>query len=179
MWASTSECHFLMCCCYCLPAGPLAPWGPFLLQPKPYNQPHTHAQTHTHKLTPTHPTHPQEVVLIEHDINTSPFTPAVHECVPTLPWRVTPDHLAQPGRADLRHIAVCSVDPPGCKDIDDALHVRLVRVWRAGGPCPVSLALPSTPGLWVCALWGVRGVGAAGCSHPCLQGFCHKRPPPL
>jgi exoribonuclease R len=27
-------------------------------------------------------------------------------------------------RADLRHLAVCSVDPPGCKDIDDALHVR-------------------------------------------------------
>ncbi|KAF5828225.1 hypothetical protein DUNSADRAFT_18006 [Dunaliella salina] len=65
-----------------------------------------------------------EVVLIENDINTSPFTPAVHECVPTLPWRVTEDHLAQPGRTDLRHLPVCSVDPPGCKDIDDALHVR-------------------------------------------------------
>lgn len=25
---------------------------------------------------------------------------------------------------DLRHLPVCSVDPPGCKDIDDALHVR-------------------------------------------------------
>lgn len=23
---------------------------------------------------------------------------------------------------DLRHLNVCSVDPPGCKDIDDALH---------------------------------------------------------
>eukprot|EP00967_Tisochrysis_lutea_P032839 scaffold38860_cov18-Tisochrysis_lutea.AAC.1 len=64
----------------------------------------------------------KEVVLIENDIN---FTPAVHECVPTLPWRVTEEHLAQPGRTDLRHLAVCSVDPPGCKDIDDALHVSL------------------------------------------------------
>ncbi len=27
-------------------------------------------------------------------------------------------------RVDLRHLAICSVDPPGCKDIDDALHVR-------------------------------------------------------
>lgn len=27
-------------------------------------------------------------------------------------------------RTDLRHLPVCSVDPPGCKDIDDALHVR-------------------------------------------------------
>ena len=24
----------------------------------------------------------------------------------------------------VRHAAVCSVDPPGSKDIDDALHVR-------------------------------------------------------
>lgn len=27
-------------------------------------------------------------------------------------------------REDLLHLAICSVDPPGCKDIDDALHVR-------------------------------------------------------
>ena len=27
-------------------------------------------------------------------------------------------------RTDLRHIAVASVDPPGCTDIDDALHCR-------------------------------------------------------
>lgn len=27
-------------------------------------------------------------------------------------------------RTDLRHIDVCSVDPPGCTDIDDALHCR-------------------------------------------------------
>jgi exosome complex exonuclease DIS3/RRP44 len=28
------------------------------------------------------------------------------------------------GREDLRQICVCSVDPPGCRDIDDALHAR-------------------------------------------------------
>lgn len=27
-------------------------------------------------------------------------------------------------RIDLRHLYVCSVDPPGCTDIDDALHCR-------------------------------------------------------
>lgn len=27
-------------------------------------------------------------------------------------------------REDLRHLDVCSVDPPGCTDIDDALHCR-------------------------------------------------------
>ena len=30
-------------------------------------------------------------------------------------------------RTDLRHIDVCSVDPPGCTDIDDALHARLLE----------------------------------------------------
>lgn len=25
-------------------------------------------------------------------------------------------------RVDLRQLCVCSVDPPGCTDIDDALH---------------------------------------------------------
>ncbi|GIL78962.1 hypothetical protein Vretifemale_8329 [Volvox reticuliferus] len=65
-----------------------------------------------------------EVILIENDINTNPFTPAVHDCVPPLPWSVSPADLADPNRADLRHLVVASVDPPGCKDIDDALHVR-------------------------------------------------------
>lgn len=69
-----------------------------------------------------------EVLLIENDINTSPFTPAVHACVPPLPWSVTPTDLTADSsgcnRTDLRHLAVCSVDPPGCKDIDDALHIR-------------------------------------------------------
>jgi exosome complex exonuclease DIS3/RRP44 len=65
-----------------------------------------------------------EVVLIENDINTAPFTPAVHACVPPLPWSVSDADVAEANRVDLRHLPVCSVDPPGCKDIDDALHVR-------------------------------------------------------
>lgn len=65
-----------------------------------------------------------EVLLIENDVRTSPFSPAVHACVPPLPWTVTDRDIADPAREDLRHIAVCSVDPPGCKDIDDALHLR-------------------------------------------------------
>ncbi|KAK9825185.1 hypothetical protein WJX81_004330 [Elliptochloris bilobata] len=65
-----------------------------------------------------------EVLLLENDINTAPFSPAVHACVPPLPWAVTPADIADPNREDLRHLVVCSVDPPGCKDIDDALHAR-------------------------------------------------------
>jgi exosome complex exonuclease DIS3/RRP44 len=111
------------------------------------------------------------VLLIENDINTAPFTPAVYECVPPQPWSVSEADLADHYRCgggvfcrvlglgagkprgawdvdapgvtsprhldtcptasqtprpseDLRHLPVCSVDPPGCKDIDDALHVR-------------------------------------------------------
>eukprot|EP00891_Asterochloris_glomerata_P009424 jgi/Astpho2/9424/Aster-01685 len=65
-----------------------------------------------------------EVLLIENDINTSPFTPAVHACVPPLPWSVTQADIDDPQREDMRELPICSVDPPGCKDIDDALHLR-------------------------------------------------------
>lgn len=63
-----------------------------------------------------------EVLLIEHDVNTAPFAPAVYDCLPALPWTLSEADVQ--GRLDLRDLVVCSVDPPGCKDIDDALHVR-------------------------------------------------------
>lgn len=67
-----------------------------------------------------------EVLILENDINTAPFPPAVHACVPPLPWHVAQSDIADPHRKDLRDLPVCSVDPPGCKDIDDALHVRKI-----------------------------------------------------
>ncbi|KAM5547021.1 exosome complex exonuclease RRP44 [Rosa sericea] len=63
-----------------------------------------------------------EVVLIENDINTRPFSTQVLACLPPLPWSVSSADLANPVREDLRQLRVFSVDPPGCKDIDDALH---------------------------------------------------------
>ena len=33
-------------------------------------------------------------------------------------------HQDMKRRTDLRHVTICSVDPPGCTDIDDALHCR-------------------------------------------------------
>jgi exosome complex exonuclease DIS3/RRP44 len=63
-----------------------------------------------------------EVVLIENDINTRPFSTQVLACLPPLPWTLSPEDLANPNRQDLRHVRVFSVDPPGCRDIDDALH---------------------------------------------------------
>ena len=68
-------------------------------------------------------------VLLEADVDDRPFAPAVHACVPPLPWRFDEAaHLAkQPWREDHRALRVCSVDPPGCRDIDDALSCRVVE----------------------------------------------------
>ncbi|XP_028776737.1 exosome complex exonuclease RRP44 homolog A [Neltuma alba] len=63
-----------------------------------------------------------EVVLIENDINSRPFSSQVLACLPPLPWSVSSEDLSNPIRLDLRDLRVFSVDPPGCKDIDDALH---------------------------------------------------------
>uniref|UniRef100_A0A0D6QW77 Uncharacterized protein n=1 Tax=Araucaria cunninghamii TaxID=56994 RepID=A0A0D6QW77_ARACU len=62
-----------------------------------------------------------EVLLIENDINTRPFSEQVLACLPPLPWTLPPEELSNPQREDLRHMRVFSVDPPGCRDIDDAL----------------------------------------------------------
>ncbi|KAI3892292.1 hypothetical protein MKX03_030694 [Papaver bracteatum] len=63
-----------------------------------------------------------EVVLIENDIDSRPFSAQVLSCLPPIPWSVSSVDLENPIRQDLRHLRVFSVDPPGCRDIDDALH---------------------------------------------------------
>ncbi|GFQ06758.1 exosome complex exonuclease rrp44 [Phtheirospermum japonicum] len=67
-----------------------------------------------------------EVVLIENDIDARPFSSQVLACLPPLPWSVSAEDIANPIRQDLRHLRVFSVDPPGCRDIDDALHCTLL-----------------------------------------------------
>ena len=61
-----------------------------------------------------------EVLLHEFDIPWEPFSEKVMACLPPPNWTITPENSK--GRRDLRNIPVMSVDPPGCKDIDDALH---------------------------------------------------------
>ncbi|KAJ1531623.1 hypothetical protein ONE63_000295 [Megalurothrips usitatus] len=63
-----------------------------------------------------------EVLLLEHDVPHSKFSEQVLSFLPKLPWVITEQDLEK--RVDLRNITVCSVDPPGCTDIDDALHCR-------------------------------------------------------
>ncbi|XP_073149345.1 exosome complex exonuclease RRP44 homolog A [Henckelia pumila] len=67
-----------------------------------------------------------EVVLIENDVDARPFSYQVLACLPPLPWSVSAEDVGNPIRMDLRDLRVFSVDPPGCRDIDDALHCTLL-----------------------------------------------------
>ena len=69
-----------------------------------------------------------EALLLEYDVQYRPFPKAVLDCLPVEghDWKV-PANTEDPGwhgRKDLRDLLVCSIDPVGCQDIDDALHAR-------------------------------------------------------
>lgn len=72
----------------------------------------------------------QEALLLEHDVEYRPFSKNVLACLPKEghDWKV-PENLDNGDpllkkRRDLRDRLICSIDPPGCVDIDDALHAR-------------------------------------------------------
>lgn len=69
-----------------------------------------------------------EALLLEYDVQYRPFPKTVLDCLPQEghDWKV-PASLEDPrwqGRRDLRDLLICSIDPVGCQDIDDALHAR-------------------------------------------------------
>ncbi|KAI4518003.1 RNB-domain-containing protein [Schizophyllum commune Loenen D] len=75
----------------------------------------------------------QESLLLEFDVPYRPFGAAVLSCLPPEgdSWVVPPrpddtavDKGAWRDREDLRGEIICSIDPPGCQDIDDALHAK-------------------------------------------------------
>ncbi|KAL9648476.1 hypothetical protein ABK040_014096 [Willaertia magna] len=61
-----------------------------------------------------------KVILLEHDVPHYQFSQAIMECLPNRTWEVEAKDMEH--RRDLRHLNIVSVDPPGCTDIDDALH---------------------------------------------------------
>ncbi|MBW0485011.1 hypothetical protein O181_024726 [Austropuccinia psidii MF-1] len=71
----------------------------------------------------------QESLLLEHDIPYRPFSKLILDCLPPAgdKW-VVPEKssgsLVWKDREDFRDLMICSIDPPGCQDIDDALHAR-------------------------------------------------------
>lgn len=71
-----------------------------------------------------------EALLLEHDVEYRPFAKNVLDCLPKdgANWKV-PENLDNGDekllkRKDLRDKLVCSIDPPNCVDIDDALHAK-------------------------------------------------------
>ncbi|KAJ3443927.1 exosome complex exonuclease rrp44 [Anaeramoeba flamelloides] len=64
-----------------------------------------------------------ELILIENQVRYSPFCKEVLDCLPLKQekWQIPPEEIKK--RKDLREYNIFSIDPPGCKDIDDALHV--------------------------------------------------------
>ncbi|VDC05343.1 unnamed protein product [Peniophora sp. CBMAI 1063] len=73
----------------------------------------------------------QESLLLEFDVPYRPFGKAILDCLPKEgeQWVVPPKSDTSPewrDREDLRDLVICSIDPPNCQDIDDALHARLL-----------------------------------------------------
>ncbi|KAF9266998.1 RNB-domain-containing protein [Marasmius fiardii PR-910] len=72
----------------------------------------------------------QESLLLEFEVPYRPFGKAILDCLPREgdQWVVPPKHTDPQNvwrdREDLRDVIVCSIDPPGCQDIDDALHAK-------------------------------------------------------
>ncbi|OAL50650.1 RNB-domain-containing protein [Pyrenochaeta sp. DS3sAY3a] len=69
-----------------------------------------------------------EALLLEWDVQYKPFPKTVLDCLPVEghDWKVpaSTDDPGWKGRKDLRDLLVCSIDPVGCVDIDDALHAQ-------------------------------------------------------
>ncbi|KAI9635360.1 uncharacterized protein MKK02DRAFT_36673 [Dioszegia hungarica] len=71
----------------------------------------------------------QESLLLEYEVPYRPFGKAILDCLPKEgdSWVVPPKKegdVVWRDREDLRDLVICSIDPPGCQDIDDALHAR-------------------------------------------------------
>ena len=76
------------------------------------------------------PTAESAAILVDHGFLRDDFSNEAMNALPAAGWQPPPEEVAR--RLDLRHgpagEAVCSVDPPGCVDIDDALHaIELAR----------------------------------------------------
>ena len=68
-----------------------------------------------------------EIILYEHNADINPFSKKIIDSLPREDgeFKCPPEELKK--RLDLRNKTVCSIDPPGCKDIDDALHAIILN----------------------------------------------------
>ena len=65
-----------------------------------------------------------DIILYEHNVDINPFSQKIIDSMPRedVEFKCPEDELEK--RMDLRDRTICSIDPPGCKDIDDALHCK-------------------------------------------------------
>eukprot|EP00922_Rhytidocystis_sp_ex-Travisia-forbesii_P052891 GHVS01078439.1.p1 GENE.GHVS01078439.1~~GHVS01078439.1.p1 ORF type:complete len:851 (-),score=112.40 GHVS01078439.1:245-2797(-) len=63
-----------------------------------------------------------EVILRTFGVVTREFSSSVLRCLPPADWQIPESEIAK--RLDLRQEIICSIDPAGCKDIDDALSAK-------------------------------------------------------
>lgn len=82
-----------------------------------------------------------EAYLIENNVAVEPFSPEVLACLPPADFTIPQAEIDR--RVDLRNgpARVYSIDPPGCVDIDDALHLRSL----SEGLYEVCASLPTRP----------------------------------
>lgn len=70
----------------------------------------------------------RDLILREHGITERDFSEAAMRCLPPPDWN--PSFLTEKEllhRLDLRSVLTCSIDPPNCKDIDDALSLETLE----------------------------------------------------
>ena len=124
-------------------------------------------------------------ILQEYNIPHEPFSQSVLDCLPSQDYKVElleqqqleveaeveqqqqeeengtlNENLNKRKRLDLRHLPVISIDPPGCQDIDNALHCIVP---------PLFLHLPSP---------GLHKVSIIGCTAMALRLNLSSATPP-
>lgn len=66
-----------------------------------------------------------QLIYHEYDINTNDFNESVYKCLPPEDFTIPKEEYEK--RIDFRDKLTFSIDPPGCKDIDDALSVEVLE----------------------------------------------------
>ena len=103
-----------------------------------------HRPTSNHSSLPSAP----QVLLIENDINTNPFTPAVHACVPPLPWTVTEADVADPQRCAAASgvCCCCSLGALAYATLLSACKLPALNNTLPRSPPPAPQCRPAPPG---------------------------------
>ena len=63
-------------------------------------------------------------ILLENEIKTDDFTQAVNNCLPALPFVISPQEIAS--RKDFRNECIFTIDPLTARDLDDAVSIEIL-----------------------------------------------------